>query len=116
MFLIFSRFLLHFVKLAFISVCASRCLFGDSDLFYGSNPKTLKQIVGTNKVNSNTIEFLKESNIYKRALKKTKKNVTNIIQALRTYLEKNWSLNPVIRSLRRVIKSNFSLDLVPCKQ
>ena len=36
-------------------------------LFDGSNPNTLKQILGWMKVNSNKIEFLKESYIYNRA-------------------------------------------------
>ena len=36
--------------------------------FYdGSNPNTLKQILGINKVTSITIEFLKESNIFNQA-------------------------------------------------
>ena len=35
--------------------------------FDGFNSSTLKQILGRNKVNSNTIEFLEESNIYNRA-------------------------------------------------
>ena len=34
--------------------------------FGGYNPNTLKHILGRNKVNSNTIKFLKESNIYNR--------------------------------------------------
>ena len=35
--------------------------------FNGSNPNTLKQIIEKNKLNSNTIELLKESNVYNRA-------------------------------------------------
>ena len=35
--------------------------------FDGSIPNTLKQILERNKVNPDTIEFLKESNIYNRA-------------------------------------------------
>ena len=35
--------------------------------FDGSNPITLKQILGRNKVNSSTVGFLKESGIYTRA-------------------------------------------------
>ena len=35
--------------------------------FDGRNPNTLKQILGRKKVNSNIVEFLKESNIYNRA-------------------------------------------------
>jgi len=35
--------------------------------FEGSNLNTVKQILETNKVNSNTIEFLEESNIYNLA-------------------------------------------------
>ena len=35
--------------------------------FDGSNPITLKRILGRNKVNSSTVEFLKESGIYNRA-------------------------------------------------
>ena len=42
--------------------------------FDGSNPNTLKQIIGKNKMNSNTIEFLKENNIYNRAKKALEKN------------------------------------------
>ena len=38
-----------------------------------SNPITLKRILGRNKVNSSTVEILKESGIYKRAYKRRKK-------------------------------------------
>ena len=44
------------------SLASLRLIFFD-----GFNPNKLKQILGGTKVNSNTLELLKESNIYKRA-------------------------------------------------
>ena len=55
--------------------------------FDGSNSNTLKQISARNKVNSNTMEFLKESNIYNQA-QKNKEKITNILQVLRTHCKR----------------------------
>ena len=49
-----------------ITDCASLASLG-LRFFVGSNRNTLKQILRRNKVNSNLLEFLKESNIYNRA-------------------------------------------------
>ena len=86
--------------------CGNLASFG-LRFFDGSNPNTLKQILGKNKVNSNTIELLKESNIYSRTLYKSEEKITNKIQTLRTYLQEDLSLNIVISSLRNVHKHKF---------
>ena len=49
-----------------LTVCANKVIWR-LRFFDGSNPKTLKKVRGRNKINSNTIKFLKESNIFNRA-------------------------------------------------
>ena len=75
--------------------------------FYGSNPKTLKQILGRNKMNLNTIKFLKQLTSLTGLNIKMKEKNTNVIQTKRTYLKEDWSLNPVIFRPRCVHKPKF---------
>ena len=72
--------------------------------FDGSNPKPLEQISGRNRVNWNTKKFLKESNIYNRALNKNLGKKPNIIQTHRAYLHEDWSLYQVINRRRFVYR------------